>query len=95
MMTVLTEGPRTAVTAIASSTAGKAISASLIRIRKLSSRRKYPAAAPIAVPRIALIATTDDPMMIDSCAPQTTRDHSDRPKLSVPKMNSCPGGRNL
>ena len=84
MITSLTDGPSTAVTAIASSTAGNAISASLIRISTLSSGRKYPAAAPISVPNTALIATTDAPMIIESCAPQITRDHRLRPKLSVP-----------
>ena len=39
-MTSLTDGPSTAVTPIASSTAGNAISASLIRISTLSSARK-------------------------------------------------------
>src|SRR3954453_6478575 len=34
-------------------------------------------------------------MMTESCAPQTTRDHRLRPKLSVPKAKSEPGGRNL
>ena len=75
MITSFTDGPSTAVTPIASSTAGNAISASLTRISTLSSARKYPAAAPISVPNTALIATTDAPMIIDNCAPHTTRDH--------------------
>ena len=83
------------MTPIASSTAGNAISASLTRISTLSSARKYPAAAPISVPNTALIATTDAPMIIDSRAPQTTRDHSERPKLSVPNRCSAEGGRNF
>ena len=95
MITSLTDGPRTAVTPIASNTAGKAISASLKRISTLSSGRKYPASAPIAVPNTALITTTDEPMNIDNWAPQITRDHKDRPKLSVPNRKSALGGRNL
>ena len=95
MITSLTDGPSTAVTPIASRTIGNAISASLIRISTLSSDRKYPATAPIAVPQTALISTTEAPMNIDNLAPQTTRDHDDRPKLSVPKMKSRSGGRNL
>src|ERR1035437_3745873 len=39
--------------------------------------------------------TTENPMMTESCAPQTTRDHRLRPKLSVPKAKSPPGGMNL
>ena len=95
MITSFTDGPSTAVTAIANSTAGNAISASLTRISTLSSARKYPAAAPISVPNTALIATTDAPMIIDNRAPHTTRDHSDRPKLSVPNRCSADGGRNF
>ena len=40
LITSFTDGPSTAVTPIASSTAGNAINASLTRISTLSSRRK-------------------------------------------------------
>src|SRR5262249_35849773 len=45
--------------------------------------------------KTAFNATTENPMMTESCAPQITRDHRLRPKLSVPNANSAPGGRNL
>src|SRR6267154_734541 len=89
------DGPSTAVMPIASRMAGKAISASFTRIRSLSSGLKYPASAPISVPKTAFRATTENPMMTESCAPQITRDHRLRPKLSVPNAKSEPGGRNL
>src|SRR6266851_287714 len=89
------DGPSTAVMPIASRMAGKAISASFTRINPLSSVLKYPASAPINVPNTAFRATTENPMMTESCAPQITRDHRLRPKLSVPNAKSAPGGRNL
>src|SRR6476620_8605203 len=89
------DGPSTAVMPIASRMAGKAISASFTRIKALSSGLKYPASAPISVPNTAFRATTENPMRTDSCAPQITRDHRLRPKLSVPNAKSAPGGRNL
>src|ERR1700726_78918 len=89
------DGPSTAVMPIASRMAGKAISASFTRIKALSSVLKYPASAPINVPNTAFRATTENPMMTESCTPQITRDHRLRPKLSVPNAKSAPGGRNL
>src|SRR4051812_46928936 len=89
------DGPSTAVMPIARRMAGKAIIASFTRIRPLSSTLKYPASAPINVPKIAFRTTTEKPMITESCAPQITRDHKLRPKLSVPNANSVPGGRNL
>src|SRR6266700_2972658 len=89
------DGPSTAVMPIARRMAGKAISASFTRINPLSSVLKYPASAPIKVPKTAFRATTENPMMTESCAPQITRDHRLRPKLSVPNAKSAPGGRNL
>ena len=47
------------------------------------------------MPNTAFSATTESPMTTESCAPQITRDHRLRPKLSVPNANSAPGGRNL
>src|SRR5882757_2822548 len=89
------DGPSTAVMPIASRMAENAIKASFTRIKALSSGLKYPASAPISVPKTAFRATTENPMMTDNCAPQITRDHRLRPKLSVPNAKSEPGGRNL
>src|SRR3984893_16828232 len=89
------DGPSTAVMPIARRIAGKGISASFTRIKPLSSVLKYPASAPINVPNTAFSATTENPIMTESCAPQITRDHRLRPKLSVPNAKSEPGGRNL
>src|SRR5215203_114098 len=94
-MALSVDGPSTAVMPIASRIAGKAIIASFMRINPLSSVRKYPASAPINVPKTAFRTTTEKPMMTESCAPQITRDQRLRPKLSVPNANSEPGGRNL
>src|ERR1044072_3574549 len=94
-MALSVDGPSTAVMPIASRIAGKAIIASFTRINPLSSALKYPASAPINVPKMAFRTTTEKPMMTESCAPQITRDHRLRPKLSVPNAKSAPGGRNL
>src|SRR3954466_655810 len=94
-MALSVDGPSTSVMPIASRIAGKAIIASFMRINPLSSVLKYPASAPINVPNTAFSATTEKPMMTESCAPQITRDQRLRPKLSVPNANSEPGGRNL
>jgi hypothetical protein len=94
-MALKVDGPRAAVIAMASRIAGNAISASFTRISPLSSLRKYPASAPISVPNTAFSATTETPMSMESCAPCNTRDHSERPKLSVPNSQSAEGSLNF
>ena len=73
------------MTTSASRTLGKAVRASLIRIRISSTMPpKYPVRAPMAVPHAAPMATVARAMEAVAPAPFITRLRMSRPKLSVP-----------
>ena len=68
-ITFCTEPPATAISAMASSTPGMAISPSMQRISTLSSRREEAAAMPMTVPMIPEITATAMPTISDTRAP--------------------------
>ena len=69
MMTLTTDAPRTAATAMASTMAGKAIRASIRRMIGLSRAGKNPAVAPMIVPAMPVNAAVMRPMIREIRAP--------------------------
>jgi hypothetical protein len=77
--------PRPIVTAIASTSGGKASTASITRIKTASTQPPVaPATMPIAPPKIAPMITTTAPTVSEMAAPELNRASMSRPTPSVP-----------
>ena len=84
--TLVTDAPSTALTAIASTIEGNAISASITRIMRLVEARKVSGGGPMIVPQTPVTITVQAPMVSEMRAPNITRDRMSRPKWSVPNQ---------
>ena len=96
MTLIFFPGSRTEMTTRASRMLGKAVSASLRRIRISSTGPpKYPVRAPVRQPHTAPMARVARAMEAVAPAPLRTRLKISRPKLSVPIQWAGDGGSNL
>ena len=91
-MTVVSDGPSAATSAIANRISGKAIIASIRRAIGASSFWKNPARRPRVTPISDASTTTAKPTSSDSRAEKIVRENTSRPNSSVPKNHFMLGG---
>ena len=86
MTTPVSPAPSTAPRASASTSGGNESTASITRMTKLSTRPPaYPASRPSSAPASTAMTTEPKPATSETRVPQSTRENTSRPTLSVPR----------